>query len=205
MFEIYTITILVSIFTFTLSATITPGPNNIMLLSSGLTFGYKSTLAHIFGIVFGFPIMVLLVGLGLGIVFEKFPMILDILKIVGILYLVWMAYKIANNKSTYDLKDDQKSEPFTFLQAALFQWVNPKAWIMAISSISIFVKPDVDSLMQIVLIALIFLLSAIVSCNTWVIGGVALKKIIKSEKSIRIFNISMAILLVVSVLPIIFE
>ena len=205
MFEIYTITILVSIFTFTLSATITPGPNNIMLLSSGLTFGYKSTLAHIFGIVFGFPIMVLLVGLGLGIVFEKFPMILDILKNVGILYLVWMAYKIANNKSTYDLKDDQKSEPFTFLQAALFQWVNPKAWIMAISSISIFVKPDVDSLMQIVLIALIFLLSAIVSCNTWVIGGVALKKIIKSEKSIRIFNISMAILLVVSVLPIIFE
>ncbi len=201
----YTLTMLFSIGTFAITSAITPGPNNIMLLSSGLTFGFKRTIPHIGGIIVGFPFMLLLIGLGMGIIFEKYPIVLSVLKIVGILYLVWMAYKIATNTSTYDVKEEEDSKPFTFLQAAIFQWVNPKAWIMGVTAISIFITAKEDNYGQILILVFIFLLSAIVSCNTWALGGVVLKKFIKEEKSIRVFNIFMAVLLVASVLPIILE
>lgn len=201
----YTLAMLLSIATFTLSTVITPGPNNIMLLSSGLTFGYKRTVPHMLGIMLGFPFMVLLVGLGLGIIFEKFPILFTVLKVVGIAYLFWMAFKIANNKSSFDIKEDENSKPFTFLQSAAFQWVNPKAWIMAITAISIFVTSKDDSLIQVTIIAVIYMLSGVVSTNTWTVGGLLLKRFMKEESSVRKFNILMAVLLVVSVLPIIFE
>ena len=203
--EFYTVAMILSIATFTLSTVSSPGPNNIMLLSSGLTFGYKKTIPHMFGIMIGFPFMVLLVGLGLGLVFEKFPIIFSILKIVGILYLFWMAFKVATNKGSLEVKEGEKSKPFTFLQSAAFQWVNPKAWIMAITAISIFVTSKDDSLTQVVIIALIYLLSSIFSTNAWTAGGVVLKRFVKDQKIVRILNIVMAILLVASVLPIIFE
>ncbi len=203
--ELYTFTILLSIATFTLSTVCTPGPNNIMLLSSGLTFGYKRTIPHMLGIIIGFPLMVLLVGFGLGTLFENFPQILSILKIVGIAYLFYMAYKIANNTSSYEIDENNKSKPFTFLQAALFQWVNPKAWIMAITSISIFVSSTQNSSLQVLVVSFIYLLSSLVSTNIWSFGGVFLKKFIKNESSVKRFNILMAILLVASVIPILFE
>lgn len=203
--EFYTVAMIISIATFTLSTVLTPGPNNIMLLSSGLTFGYKRTIPHMLGIMIGFPFMVLLVGLGLGIVFERFPLIFSALKIVGILYLLWMAFKIANNKSSFDVKEAEKSKPFTFVQSAAFQWVNPKAWIMAITAISIFVTSQENNFMQVLIIALIYMLSGLISTNTWTAGGVVLKRFIKSQSSIKIFNVIMAILLVASVLPIIIE
>ena len=203
--EFYSITMIFSIATFTLSTVSSPGPNNIMLLSSGLTFGFKRTIPYMLGIMLGFPFMVLLVGLGLGLVFEKFPFIFSILKIVGILYLFWMAFKIANNKGKLELKEGEESKPFTFLQSAAFQWVNPKAWVMAITAISIFVTSKDDSFIQVLIIALIYLLSSIFSTSAWTAGGVVLKKFVKDEKTVRILNIIMAILLVASVLPIILE
>ena len=203
--EFYTITMLISIGTFTLSTVMTPGPNNIMLLSSGLTFGYKRTIPHMFGVMFGFSFMVVLVGLGMGIIFKKFPFIFSTLKIIGILYLFWMAYKIANNDEGYEVDKENKSNPFTFLQAAAFQWVNPKAWIMAITSISVFVTSNENSLFQVLTIAFIYLLSGIISTNSWALGGVILKRIIKDKTSVKIFNITMAILLLLSVVPFIFE
>lgn len=202
--EFYTIAMLISIATFTLSTCITPGPNNIMLLSSGLTFGYKRTMPHMAGIVIGFPLMILLVGIGLGIVFEKFPILLSILKVIGILYLFWMAYKIATNKTTVEIKENDESKPFTFLQSALFQWVNPKAWIMGITAISIFVTSQEHSLFQVLILSLIFMLSGVVSTNLWTSGGVVLKKFIKDESHVRKFNILMAFLLLLSVIPVIF-
>ena len=203
--EFYTLAMILSIATFTLSTSISPGPNNIMLLSSGLTFGYKRTIPHMAGVFLGFPLMVLIVGLGMGALFEKFPLALTILKFIGILYLFWMAYKIANNSSSYEVDENSESKPFSFMQAAMFQWVNPKAWIMAITSISIFVTSNEHGLTQIIIISLIYFLSGCVSCNTWAFGGTVLKKFIKSEKSVQRLNIAMAILLVASVLPIIFE
>jgi threonine/homoserine/homoserine lactone efflux protein len=196
---------LLSITTFTLSTVMTPGPNNIMLLSSGLTFGYKKTLPHIFGVMFGFSFMVVLVGLGMGVVFQKYPSIFSILKIVGILYLFWMAKKIATSSSGYNIDPSEQKKPFTFLQAAAFQWVNPKAWIMAITAISVFVTDKENSLTQVLIIALIYLLSGIISTNSWALGGVMLKKVIKNSSSVRVFNIIMAILLVLSIIPFIFE
>ncbi len=200
----YTITMLISISTFTLSTVLSPGPNNIMLLSSGLTFGYKKTIPHILGVMLGFPLMVIIVGLGMGVIFEQYPIALKILKIVGILYLFWMAYKIATNSSTYS-NDNSNSQPFTFIQSAGFQWVNPKAWIMAITSVSVFVIDGNSSFIQVFVIAFIYMLSGVISTNTWALGGVFLKSIIKNEKSIKIFNIIMAVLLVASVLPLVFE
>jgi len=201
--EFYAFTMLLSIATFTVSSTMTPGPNNIMLLSSGLTFGYKRTIPHILGVTLGFSLMVLLVGLGFGIIFEKFPVVLKVLKVVGIAYLFWMAYKIATSKGSMNIKE--KSKPFTFVQAALFQWVNPKGWIMSLTSISIFVSSKEDSITQVLIISLIFLLSGMLSTNTWAIGGVTLKRFIKDESHVRKFNIIMAILLIASVIPFIFE
>ena len=203
--EFYTLTMLFSIVTFTLSTVMTPGPNNIMLLSSGLTFGYKRTLPHMFGVMFGFAFMVVLVGLGMGVIFEEFPFIFSTLKIIGILYLFFMAYKIANNDEGYEVDKENKSNPFTFLQAAAFQWVNPKAWIMAITAISVFVTSTENSLFQVLTISFIYLLSGVISTNSWALGGVMLKNVIKDKKSVKIFNIIMAILLVGSVVPFIFE
>lgn len=203
--EFYSITMLLSLVTFTLSTVISPGPNNIMLLSSGLTFGYKKTIPHMFGIMIGFSIMVIIVGLGMGVVFERFPLIFTILKVIGVLYLFWMAYKIANNSSSYDVDTDLNGNPFTFLQAAAFQWVNPKAWIVAITAISVFVTSTQNSFIQVLTISFIYLLSSIVSTNIWALGGVVLKKFLKEEKSIKIFNISMASLLILSVIPFMFE
>jgi threonine/homoserine/homoserine lactone efflux protein len=200
--NIYTNTMLFSIATFTLSTVLSPGPNNIMLLSSGLTFGYKKTIPHILGVALGFPFMVIIIGLGLGVVFDSYPIIFIILKYIGILYLFWMAYKIANNKSTLNTND--KFKPFTFIQSAIFQWLNPKAWLMAITSISVFVTSANYSTKQVFIISFIYLLSGIISTNTWTLGGIMLKKFITNEKMVRIFNIIMAILLIVSVLPLIF-
>jgi len=201
--KIYTYTMLFSIATFTLSTVLSPGPNNIMLLSSGLTFGYKKTIPHMLGIILGFPFMVLLIGLGLGFVFESYLFIFIALKYIGILYLFWMAYKIANNASRLDTTNNSK--PFTFIQSAIFQWLNPKAWIMAVTSTSVFVTSSIYAYEQVFIIAFIYLLSGLVSTNGWTLGGVVLKKFIKDEKMIKIFNITMAILLVASILPFVFE
>lgn len=203
--EFYTITMLISISTFTLSTVMTLGTNNIMLLSSGLTFGYKNTLPHIFGVMLGFPVMVILVGLGMGVLFEQFPFVFTILKVVGIVYLLWMAYKIANNHTTYEIDEKGESKPFTFFQAALFQWVNPKAWIMAITATSVFVISNESSFLQVIIIAIIYMLSGVISTNSWALGGVFLKRFIRDEKSVKIFNISMALLLVVSVIPFVLQ
>lgn len=200
----YTFSMLLSIATFTFSTVMTPGPNNIMLLSSGLTFGYKRTLPHILGVMLGFPMMVVLVGFGMGVIFDKYPFILSVLKIVGFFYLLWMSYKIATNISIYEVKD-REGKPFSFLQAAAFQWVNPKAWIMAITSISIFVTSIENPFIQVLSVATIYLLSGVISTNTWALGGVLLKQVLKSKKSVSIFNKTMAFLLIISVLPFILE
>jgi len=203
--HLYSIAMLISITTFTLSTVLTPGPNNIMLLSSGLTFGYKKTIPHILGVMLGFPFMVILVGLGMDAIFTKFPLLFGILKVIGIIYLCWMAYKIATNGNSYDTNDISESKPFTFLQSAAFQWVNPKAWIMAITAISVFVTSESNSLMQVFIIALIYMLSGIISTNSWALGGVLLHKLIKNQKLIKVFNIIMAILLISSIIPFMFE
>jgi len=204
MLEVYTLPMLVSIISFAFATAMTPGPNNFMLLSSGLTFGYKRTLAHIIGVMVGFPIMIMAVGLGLGSVFTMYPIMYDVLKVVGILYLLWMAWKVATSSSSMGTSDEVK-KPFTLLQAMLFQWVNPKAWVMVITAIGSFITVKEDAFLQVLFIAFTYLIIGMLSTNFWALGGVYLHKFISNVQSIKIFNVLMAVLIVLSVVPFMFK
>ena len=195
---------ILSIVSFGMASTMSPGPNNIMLLSSGLTFGYRRTIPHALGINFGFPVMVICVGLGVGQLFEVFPVVYSVLKVAGVGYLLWMAWHIANTKGSLDTKST-KDRPFTFWQAALFQWINPKAWMMAVTSTAAFITDQQVAFIQVVIISSIFFLCAIVSTNSWSLGGVMLRRFIRNERLVRFFNITMAVLIVGSLVPFIFQ
>ena len=198
--ETFTLTILISIFMFSFASSITPGPNNIMLLSSGLTFGYRRTVPHMLGVVLGFPLMPIFVGLGLGEFFKIYPSALDVLKVIGIAYLLFLAWKIANSSPEFKKKDED-SQPMKFLPIVLFQWLNPKNWIKIITGMSVYVTSVEYASIQIIIISIIFFLTVLVSANSWAIGGVVLKKLIKSPKGIKRFNVIMAIILVLSLVP----
>lgn len=201
----FTLTIILSLFSFTMTTTLSPGPNNILVLSSGLTYGYKKTIPHMLGVVIGFPLMVILIGLGAGIVFERFPFVLMALKYIGIVYLLWMAYKIATAANTYEVDENKKSKPFTFMQSALFQWVNPKAWIMGITVISIYVNTQQESFYQIFAIAFMYFFTTLIGMNIWVGGGVFLKRFITNSRFVKNLNRVLAFTLILSILPMLFN
>ena len=189
---------------FSIATSLTPGPNNIMLLSSGLTYGYKRTIPHILGVVIGFPLMTIFVGIGLGEFFKLYPIAFTVLKVLGILYLLWLAWKIANSTPTFK-ENDADSQPLKFIPIVLFQWINPKNWIKIITAMSVYVTSVEHATMQIMIITLIFFITVIISANSWAMGGVILKKLIKSDVGIKRFNVIMAIILVLSIVPTIFE
>lgn len=190
-----------AIFLFAFSASITPGPNNIMLMTSGMNFGIKNSIPHVLGVCIGFPVMVILIGLGFSIVFDQYPMVHQVIKIIGLLYLLYLSWLIANaNPNTLE---SEKSKPFSFLQAALFQWVNPKAWVMASGAISAFTTLADDILWQVIIIASLFLLAATISTSSWLIFGKGIQRVLHSPQQQKLFNIAMALLLVASVLPVI--
>ena len=202
--ELYTSTMLLSIISFAFATAMTPGPNNFMLLSSGLTFGYKKTLAHILGVIVGFPVMIVAVGLGLGTVFEMYPVLYDILKVVGIAYLLWMAWKIATSSSSMG-SDDEVKKPFTLLQAMLFQWLNPKAWVMLITAMGSFITSKEHAFLQVLFIAFTYLCIGFLSTNFWALGGVYLQKLLSNANKVMMFNRVMAVLIVLSVVPFILK
>jgi len=205
MLEVYTLSMLVSIASYTLITCITPGPNNFILLSSIVTFGYKRTLPFMIATILSFPLMVVVAGLGVGTIFENFPMLFIFLKIAGVSYLCWMAYKIATDKNEVAMQNDKKSKPFSFLQGFLYPWINVKAWIISISSVAIFVTSGEDRFFQIAIVCFFFLLSTIITINSWAFGGMILQRFISNSRFIRGLNIFMAVLLVVSVVPFMFE
>jgi len=182
----------------------TPGPNNIMLLSSGLTYGYKRTIPHALGVVIGFPLMTIFVGLGLGEFFKLYPITFTVLKSIGILYLLWLAWKISRSTPKFK-ENDTESQPLKFIPIVLFQWINPKNWIKIITAMSVYVTSVEHATIQIMIITLVFFLTVFISANSWALGGVILKKLIKSDVGIKRFNVIMAILLVLSIVPTIFE
>ncbi len=189
---------------FSFATSMTPGPNNIMLLSSGLTFGYKRTIPHILGVVIGFPLMTIFVGLGLGKFFEMYPFAFTILKVAGILYLLWLALHIARSTPKFK-ENDEDSKPLRFMPIVLFQWINPKNWIKIITAMSVYVTSVENAMIQIIIITIIFFSTVLISANSWALGGVVLKKLIKSDVGIKRFNIIMAVLLVLSIVPTIFD
>ena len=131
--------ILIALFSFSLVSSITPGPNNLMLLSSGVNYGFERSLPHMLGISGGFCFLLLCVGFGLGQLLENAPSLYTALKIAGAIYLLYLAFKIATSGPISSSVG--KGVPMSFLEAAAFQWVNPKAWVMAITSMALYSTP----------------------------------------------------------------
>jgi threonine/homoserine/homoserine lactone efflux protein len=183
---------------FAFVSSITPGPNNLMLMSSGLNYGFRMTLPHLLGVAIGFTLMVVLVGLGVMTLFDSFPMSYQILKVLSIAYLLYLAGKIALS-SNADANSFSKSKPMTFIQAALFQWVNPKAWTMALTAITIYAPSR--NLAAILLVALVFGLVNLPCVSLWVATGKRMQVILKEPKHLTAFNVTMALLLVMSLYP----
>jgi len=188
--------ILLALISFSFVSSITPGPNNIMLMTSGANFGLRRTLPHLMGVSVGFIVMVLLVGVGVMQIFTLFPVTYIILKVISIAYLLYLAYRIAVSASLTSKQSDS-AKPLTFIQAALFQWVNPKAWTMAVMAITLFAPTQ--ELHLVAIIAAVFGLVNIPCVSAWTILGRSINKILNNQRNLHIFNIVMAILLVSSV------
>jgi len=182
---------------FALVSSITPGPNNLMLMNSGANFGFKRTLPHLLGVTIGFVIMLVLVGLGVMQLFDFFPWSYQLLKVLCIAYLLYLAYKIASNKTPIGAKNSD-TKPFTFVQASLFQWVNPKAWTMALSAVSVYAPSK--GIGAVVLVGLVFGIVNLPCVSSWTLVGQQLQVWLKDRKRLRAFNIFMAVLLIASVI-----
>jgi threonine/homoserine/homoserine lactone efflux protein len=184
---------------FAFVSSITPGPNNMMLLASGVNFGVRRTIPHMLGISVGHSLMVFLVGLGVAGVFKAWPPALTILKVASVAYMLWLAWKIASSGAPGEGR--ARGEPMTFLQAAAFQWVNPKAWAMALGAVAAYVTtPSVASY---AMVAGAFALVNLPSITIWVVLGQSLRHWLQVPSRLRAFNWTMAVLLVASLYPVI--
>ncbi|KPG97016.1 lysine transporter LysE [Pseudomonas sp. RIT-PI-q] len=188
---------------FALVTSITPGPNNTMLLASGVNFGFNRTIPHMLGITCGFFVLVVAVGFGLGAVFQTYPLLYTVLRYVGAAYLLYLAWKIAHSGPVSD-SEAGESKPISYLGAAAFQWVNPKAWIMAIGAISTY-TPMQGYFTNVIVIAAVFALINLPSVSVWAACGTLLRNVLKDRRWLRLFNWGMAALLVVSLYPLLLE
>jgi threonine/homoserine/homoserine lactone efflux protein len=178
----------------------TPGPNNVMLLASGLTYGFRRTLPHIAGITFGMAFMIAAVGLGLGTIFIAYPLLQTILKYAGAAYLIYLAIAIAMSGIAPSAQDNARG-PMTFWGAAVFQWVNVKGWVMVIGTITAYAA-IAGFPWNIVIQTAISLVIGAVSTVVWALFGSALRPVLRSPRTVRAFNIVMAALLLASLYPV---
>lgn len=188
---------------FAFVSSITPGPNNLMLLSSGVNFGFIRTLPHTLGIALGFTFMIAVVGFGLGAVLERAPILYTALKYGGGAYMVWLALKLARS-GPLGPKGTEVGKPLTFWQAAAFQWVNPKAWVMGVSAIAAYTGLA-DHTRDVLQVAGLFGMINLPCVSCWALFGSIMSTLLRDPKWSRIFNTFMAVLLVLSIAPILIE
>ncbi len=193
-----TLELFTALFTFALITVITPGPNNLMLMASGANFGFRRTVPHMMGIGVGFPSMCFLVGIGVMQLFDAWPVSYTILKVLSVAYLLYLAWKIAN---AAPLKEaDAKGRPLTFLQSAAFQWVNPKAWSMALSAITLYAASrDVPAVLW---VAAVYVAVSVISTTSWTVLGQQMRRLLNHPLRLRAFNMVMAVLLVATLIPV---
>jgi threonine/homoserine/homoserine lactone efflux protein len=184
---------------FAFVTSVTPGPNNMMLLASGVNFGFRRTVPHMLGISIGHALMVFLVGLGLAGVFKVWPLALVVLKVLAVAYMLWLAWKIAHAGAPGEGR--VKPQPMTFLQAAAFQWVNPKAWAMALGAVSAYVVEP--SPYAYAAVAGAFACVNLPSVAVWAGAGQAVRRWLDGPGRLRAFNWGMAGLLVLSLWPVV--
>jgi len=186
---------------FAAVSTVTPGPNNLMLTASGLNFGLRRSLPHLFGVWLGFPVMVLLVGVGLAGLFTRSPLLHQGLKLAGTAYILYLAFRIARQSPTPSPTLPSNARPLRFWQAVAFQWVNPKAWVMAVGGTASYTTLAGTNFVEGCLISLTFLTVGLPSAFLWTGAGVAVRRWMSDPRHVRAFNIAMAVLLVASLLP----
>jgi threonine/homoserine/homoserine lactone efflux protein len=187
----------------------TPGPNNIMLLTSGLNFGFRRTLPHVVGVTCGYAFMIGVTGLGLGAVFASLPWLQTTLKYAGAAYLVYLAVaiakadpdKVVSAESSAEQADQDRRGPMTFWGAALFQWINAKGWVMVIGTITAYAAIAAFPWNIAIQVSLSLILGTL-SCTAWTLFGTSLRPVLKSPRAVRAFNIVMALLLLASLYPV---
>jgi threonine/homoserine/homoserine lactone efflux protein len=200
-----TLELIIALIGFAFVSSITPGPNNLMLLASGMNFGFLRTIPHMLGISLGFGIMCSMIGLGLGEAFDAYPQLYVVLKFLAVLYMSYLAYKIATAaplKNTPLAGTSETGKPLTFLQAAAFQWVNPKAVAMALTAISAYAPREAGSL-ALLMVAGVFTAINLPSVSVWTVLGQQMRRLLSKPKAQRTFNIGCAALLMASLYPII--
>lgn len=195
-----TLDLLTALATFAFVTVITPGPNNLMLMTSGANFGFRRSVPHMLGIGLGFPAMVFLVGIGVMQVFDLWPTSYAVLKVVSVAYLLYLAWKIAN--AAPPKAATSEGRPLTFVQSAAFQWVNPKAWSMALSAVTLYATGR--DLVAVLWVAGIYVLVSTISTTSWTVLGQQMRRFLKSPARLRMFNWIMAGLLVTTLIPVLF-
>ncbi len=202
------LTWLASATAFAVSMSATPGPNNAMVTASGATWGFRRTVPHMLGIAVGFPAMLVAVALGAGEALRARPWLHEALRWAGVAYLVWLAWKIAAAEPEPPGQEprgpgrDGGSRPLSFAQAALFQWVNPKAWVIALGALAAYTTAAGSGLVaQAAVLALVFLLVTLPTLALWTLVGVGAARVLRTRRALRAFNLAMAALLVLSLAP----
>lgn len=183
---------------FAFATSITPGPNNLMLMASGANFGFRRSIPHMLGIGIGFTVMIFGVGAGLIQLFDAYPVSYTALKVLSVAYMLWLAWKTATAAGLHE--DATEGHPMTFAQAAAFQWVNPKAWAMALTAITAY-APD-RTLWAIVWVAVVFGAINLPSVSTWTLLGQQMARFLRSHRHRIVFNWVMAALLLASLIPV---
>ncbi len=191
--------LLLALVAFAFVSSITPGPNNLMLLASGVNFGFRRSVPHMLGIGIGFTLMVALVGLGLAGIFTAWPPAQRVLQVVSVAYLLWLAWRIAQAEPP-DPSVAPRGRPLTFLQAAAFQWVNPKAWTMALGAVALYAPGQ--EVAAVLWVAAVFGLVNLPCISAWTVLGLGARRLIAQPARLRLFNRAMALLLVASLWPV---
>lgn len=191
-------TMLLALAAFCFVSSITPGPNNMMLLASGANFGFRRTVPHLMGVCFGFAAMVFAVGMGLGSLFTAYPALYDVLRVVAIVYMLWLAWRIATASGLGE--SGGAARPMSFLEAVAFQWINPKAWAMALGATAAFVTPEAF-VAGVVVVTVVFAAINLPCIASWAGFGVVLRRFLDRPWALRAFNVTMAVLLVASLYP----
>ncbi len=192
--------IFLALLVFAFVSSVTPGPNNLMLLASGVNFGFRRTVPHMLGIGVGFFVLLLAVGFGLGALIETMPSFYTSLKFAGRAYMLYLAWKIATSRSIGESKTGDSGVPMTFFQAAAFQWVNPKAWVMAITGIATYANHD-NYYVAVLLVSAAFAIVNLPSVSVWAGFGTLLRNWLADPTRLKWFNLTMALLLVLSLWP----
>ena len=198
---------IIALSVFAVVSSITPGPNNLMLLASGMNYGFVKTIPHMLGVSIGFFVMCIFVGMGLSVVFTNYPLVLEVMYWAGTVYLLYLAWRIATagapGETQRESQDMVRSKPFTFLEASAFQWINPKAWAMAISAFSTY-APAARSWLMVAAVAALFALINLPCVSIWALCGTGIRRWLHNPRHAHAFNVVMALLLVATLIPTVF-